>query len=200
MVRGNGLLADGERIIFETHRHPLFLATRFGVWLLASVALALAGVWVTLNGPIYPAAALWLAALVAAAVGFAHFLQWRGERYIVTTHRVMQLHGVLSRRVFDSSLEKVNDILLTQTLLGRIFGYGNLEIITGSDIGLNDLRGIGRAVVFKRTIVEARSALEDGHAAGGRMVQLLEALEELRDSGLISSDEYDAKRRQLVSR
>ena len=33
----------------------------------------------------------------------------------------------------DSSLEKINDAHLTQSWIGRIFGYGHLDIMTASD-------------------------------------------------------------------
>lgn len=200
MSRHDGLLADGERVLMQTHRHPLFLAMRLVLWVLGALVLIGLGVWAAVSLG-WPAAILaWVVALIPLTIGLVRFLRWRSERFLVTSRRVMQISGVLGRRVFDSSLNQVNDILLTQSLFGRMLDYGNVEIITGNDAGLNLLTGIARPVEFKRTIVEARDDVEDGRAMHGvdNTVQLLAALNELRDSGMLSPGEYEAKRRQLV--
>ncbi|HET7034583.1 MAG TPA: PH domain-containing protein [Thermomicrobiaceae bacterium] len=200
MAHRDGLLADGERVLMETRRHPLFLSLRLVLWALAALVLAGLGIWAAVSYG-WPLAILaWVIALFPLTIGLVRFLKWRSERFLVTTRRVMQISGVLGRRVFDSSLNQVNDILLTQSLFGRMLDFGNLEIITGNDAGLNRLTGIARPVEFKRTVVEARDDVEDGHAMHGldNTVQLLAALNELRDSGMLSPTEYEAKRRQLV--
>ena len=73
-------------------------------------------------------------------------IQWEAEQYIVTNRRVMQTEGIVNKKTVDSSLEKVNDIILTQSFLGRIMGYGDLEIITGSDVGINLLKRLAQPV------------------------------------------------------
>ena len=41
---------------------------------------------------------------------------------------------MLNKTSTDSSLEKINDARLNQSVFGRIFGFGDLEILTASDI------------------------------------------------------------------
>ena len=67
-------------------------------------------------------------------------LRWLNEEYVVTTRRVLQLEGVINKRLVDSSLEKINDAVLTQSLFGRIFGFGDLDILTASETGISRLR------------------------------------------------------------
>ena len=94
---------------------------------------------------------------------------------------------------------------MTQSLLGRLFGYGNIEIITGSEIGVNNLTGIADPFAFKRGLLEAKMDL-DGFSdnrrttrtSGQDPVRLLAALTELRDSGVISGDEYEERKAQLL--
>ena len=42
---------------------------------------------------------------------------------------------MLNKTSLDSSLEKINDAVLTQSIFGRMFGFGDLEILTASEIG-----------------------------------------------------------------
>jgi uncharacterized membrane protein YdbT with pleckstrin-like domain len=63
-------------------------------------------------------------------------LVWSHHQYIVTNWRVLQISGIFNKNVIDSSLEKVNDVKMTQSFFGRIFNYGNVEILTASELGV----------------------------------------------------------------
>lgn len=51
-------------------------------------------------------------------------IAWSMEFFIVTEHRVMLLTGVLNRRLGMIPLQKVTDIALDRSALGRMLGYG----------------------------------------------------------------------------
>lgn len=205
----DGLLAQDERVLIMAHRHILFLLQRTVLYLLGALALwilAIAAVTRLDTGGNWVALAAVVLSLVPLSIGIYRFFAWRFEQYAVTNYRIIQVEGILSKRTFDSALEKVNDVLMTQSLLGRIFGYGNIEIITGSEIGVNNLTGIADPFAFKRGLLEAKMALDGfsgrgapAPAAGGQdPVRLLAALTELRDSGLITPDEYESRKAQLL--
>jgi hypothetical protein len=82
------------------------------------------------------------------------------EEYVVTTRRVLQLEGVINKRVLDSSLEKINDAVLTQSLFGRLFGFGDLDILTAAETGISRLRMLRQADDFKRAMLDAKHELE----------------------------------------
>src|SRR3954453_16184505 len=63
-------------------------------------------------------------------------LRWQNEEFVVTTRRVLQTQGVVNKQVIDSSLEKINDAILTESIFGRVFGFGNLEVLTASETGI----------------------------------------------------------------
>jgi hypothetical protein len=155
------------------------------------------------------------------------FVQWEAEQYLVTSHRVMQTEGIINKKTIDSSLEKVNDIVLTQSFLGRILGYGDLEIVTGSDIGVNLLKRLAQPVKFKTTLLDAKAAMNDpddgprAHpaavpVAGGLMgakpkpttaagededpLKRIAELDNLRKSGAISDAEYQSAKARLLSK
>jgi uncharacterized membrane protein YdbT with pleckstrin-like domain len=78
----------------------------------------------------------------------------------MTNRRVIQVTGVFSKEVSDSLLEKLNDVKTDQTFLGRIFGYGDIEIMTASETGVNNFRHISKPLEFKRAMLEAKEELE----------------------------------------
>jgi Predicted membrane protein len=54
-----------------------------------------------------------------------------GSLYVVTNKRVIIKTGVISRRVVELVLVKCEGIYATQTVMGRIFGYGTIIVTTG---------------------------------------------------------------------
>ncbi len=141
-------------------------------------------------------------------------LQWSTEQYLVTTHRVIQTEGIVNKKTKDSSLEKVNDIQLTQSFFGRILGYGDLEIVTGSDEGVNLLHRLNAPVAFKTALLDQKVAL--GHeiigvpgegnklggapAAGDDPLKRLGELDDLRKRGAISDQEYQDAKAKILSK
>jgi hypothetical protein len=155
------------------------------------------------------------------------FLDWLNERYLITNRRVMEVKGVINKEISDSALEKVNDVKMRQSIVGRFLRYGTVEIITGSDIGVNMFRRISNPARFKRAMLNAKEALHTGElgdetqrsvppgrpAAGegvpeppaaapvvGHIPDLIEELAELHRKGIISDVEFQEKKRELLAR
>jgi len=141
-------------------------------------------------------------------------VQWFAKQYIITSRRVMEVEGVTDKHIRDSALEKVNDIELDQSLLGRLLGYGHVEIITGSDIGVDEFYMIRKPVEFKRAMLNAKENLdtpaaraEHGGVPRGEAEQQRSAIPELiaelallHKEGVLSDDEFESKKRELLSR
>jgi len=161
----------------------------------------------------------WIAFVVAIApcLEVARILlDWLNERYIITNRRVMEVRGIMNKHVRDSALEKVNDVELDQSIAGRLLGYGTVQIITGSDIGVNMFRRISNPVRFKREMLNAKEQLqasspvarsEDGLAAvdlstadKADIPDLIEELDDLRQRGILTQEEFEAKKKELLAR
>jgi hypothetical protein len=160
----------------------------------------------------------WIAVVVAVvpAVEVVRiFFDWLNERYIITNRRVMEVKGIINKNVSDSALEKVNDVKMQQSMVGRVLGYGTVQIITGSDIGVNCFRRISNPVRFKREMLNAKERLhesvspahaaeaitpESGAQAASTIPDLIVELAELRQQGLISEEEFQAKKKELLDR
>ena len=143
------------------------------------------------------------------------FFNWYNRKYIVTSWRVIQLSGIINKAVIDSSLEKVNDIELNQSFFGRIFGFGTVEILTASDIGVNKFKTIRDPLRFKNNIINAKERL--GHdddrrtsAKAGPVVQaapapadipaMIDRLDDLRKRGVLTEEEFQRSKQQLLQK
>ncbi len=87
-------------------------------------------------------------------------LSYMNHAYVITNRRVMQVSGVLNKSSADSSLEKINDAVLTQSIFGRIFGFGDLEVLTASDVGIDRFRMIVDPIGFKKAMLDAKHEFE----------------------------------------
>lgn len=165
-------------------------------------------------------------ALVPAVEVIRILLDWLNERYLITNRRVMEVRGTINKNLRDSALEKVNDVELRQSIVGRLLGYGTVQIITGSDIGVNEFRRISNPVRFKREMLNAKEnyhlagpgfdeeraisraapAADDPAKAGdadppkGDIPDLIAELAELHQQGIISDEEFQAKKTELLAR
>ncbi|MGH3073353.1 MAG: PH domain-containing protein [Gaiellales bacterium] len=225
------LLADGEVISRRARQHWLALlidsSTAIAAFLVGIVALVAIFV-VPLQGTARDIAS-WIA-LIAIVVGlvvlFIHAWRWWAEDYLVTNRRILKVEGVFSKRSADSALEKINDAVLTQGILGRLLGYGDLDILTAADTAIDRYHMLADAPGFKREMLNEKHALET-ELSGNRMpsppmraetqaaatesptqaaadsdavARTLASLADLRDRGAISAEEYDAKKRELLAR
>ena len=164
----DNLLASGEQPLRREHQHWFVIVAdaRYAIyaWIGAVVLLVLNNVVLSgsnLGG--LQSIVGWIV-LVLVVGGLLYFgwqvLRWQNEEFIVTSRRVLQTEGVVNKRVVDSSLEKINDAILSQSVFGRIFGFGDLEILTASESGTSRLRMLRQADDFKRTMLDAKHELE----------------------------------------
>ena len=72
----------------------------------------------------------------------------------------MQVGGVLNKHSADSSLEKINDAVLTQSIFGRMFDFGDLDVLTAADIGIDKFRMLRGPIDFKKAMLDAKHEFE----------------------------------------
>jgi uncharacterized membrane protein YdbT with pleckstrin-like domain len=205
----NKSLGDNEQIIHVTRQHWLVLAGEILSETVLSIAFI---VLVTLILVLMPLAAPWVAlgylVLIFPLVSlYRDALIWSSRKFVVTSFRVIQLAGVLNKNVTDSSLEKVNDVKLEQSMWGRLFGFGDIEILTASELGVNKFRRLSEPVRFKTAMLNAKEKLEHAPAAapapGSAQLDiptLISHLDDLRKQGVLTEAEFQAKKAQLLAK
>ena len=200
------LLGENEQIIFVTRQHWLFLLVEIlpeSILAVALVTLITLVWWIWL-----PNSLVWLAYLLLLLPLLSllrDVLIWANRKYILTNWRVIQISGVFNKDVTDSSLEKVNDVKLEQSFWGRLWDYGDIEILTASELGVNKFRQVGQPIRFKTAMLNAKEKLEQGQASSGRrsegdIVGLIAQLDSLRQHGVLSEEEFQQKKAQLLAK
>jgi uncharacterized membrane protein YdbT with pleckstrin-like domain len=206
------LLGEHEKILLTTRQHWLILAGSIFLEIVLILLIFAGSVTAAIFFPVYIAliVAIGFAVLLLPIVTMTiDILNWSNRQNIVTNHRVIQIAGVFNKSITDSSLEKVNDVKMVQSALGRVFDYGDIEILTASELGVNLLKRIERPVQYKIAMLNAKSQLEgydhldESPSPAGesdKFVSLLAQLDSLRKQGLLTEEEYQAKKMQVLDR
>lgn len=202
------LLSTNEKIIVRTHRHLFTIFGSLFKELVILIACAIAFVYIRTwysGDPFFFYIGIGIIAFLALASAFVDILRWQNNEYIVTSRRVIHANGIFSKNILDSSLNKINDVILQQSMMGRIFGYGTIKILTATEEVINLLDRISNPIGFKHAMLEAKNLLEPaatsafvGQAASA--TQLLEELDQLRARKIISDVEYEEKRKEILKR
>lgn len=168
MSYADGLLSTGERVIHREKQHwfVFIWGARYTILaVIAAVVLAILTNGMTGDGTAQTAKSVLNVAVVVLFVGGLANLGWtilryRNQEYVITNRRVMQVSGVLNKSSNDSSLEKINDAGLTQSIFGRIFGFGDLDILTAAETGVDRFRMLIDPVAFKIAMLDAKHEYE----------------------------------------
>ena len=158
------LLASGERILLRSRQHWFVMVwnSRWAVVaILLAVALIIMRALIGGSGPVLDVLG-WLTAimfLVGLAVIAWGWIRYLNEEFVITSRRIIHASGVVNKKASDSSLEMINDAVLTETVFGRMFGFGDLEVLTASESGIDDLVMLHNAKGFKKAMIEAKHEL-----------------------------------------
>lgn len=147
--------------------------------------------------------------LIPAGRFALEFLDWVNREYIVTNRRVIQIEGTVNKKIIDSSLEKVNDVRMTQSVLGRLLNYGDVEILTASEQGSNLFQRIADPIKFKTMMLDEKEKLGFAEmpassappaAPSENIPTLIASLSAMRKEGIISEEEFQKKKAELLAR
>lgn len=208
------ILGHGEEKLFVAHRHIVFLIARIAVRVLIALVLLILGIVLKIKVHDMAGNVLLIICIAAALVPIAQtvvlYLQWRNEIYVITPRRVIQVEGIFGKHTMDSSLNMINDLVLDQSVWGRMLNFGDLQVVTGNDFG-DTLQGVANPFAFKRALLAAREQYAQPVATYQTaplpatqpqedVTALIARLADLRDRGAISEADFDAKRAELLRR
>src|SRR3954453_5177896 len=164
MSYADGLLSTGERILYRNKQHPFVFiwGARYSILALVFAFLVLmirsglgsGGVNDTLSNVLGWATAILFFGGLAVA-GWT-ILRYFNQEYVLTNRRVIQVEGVFNRNATDGSLEKINDAVLTQSVFGRMFDFGDLTVLTASESGIEKMHMIRSPIVYKKKMLDAK--------------------------------------------
>jgi uncharacterized membrane protein YdbT with pleckstrin-like domain len=134
----------------------------------------------------------------------------------------MKVEGLLRKSTSGSALEKINDITMEEPLLGRWLGYGTVRVLTAADESNLHYTFMRKPLEFRKAILDAKllwerqdsrdiaEAVREAAAppavaavptsSGTEIADSIERLAQLRDSGAITTEEFEAKKAELLDR
>jgi uncharacterized membrane protein YdbT with pleckstrin-like domain len=140
------VLQQGERVVYETK-------LSWAMYIPGLLLLLAAIVFIVFTHVIFTTT-LWADIISIVLIVIALFLmaqewfeRWTTE-IAITDRRVIFKRGFIRRDTIEMSLEKVESVDVNQSLLGRLFDYGNVTI-RGTGTGFAPLRSIDSPLEFR---------------------------------------------------
>lgn len=133
-------LLPGEQILYTTKVHWLIYGMAIFMLLIAGATY-----WFF---PDYPAAA-WFLLLLAFISGVRAFIARNTTEYGITSQRIIVKTGWVSRMTVEQQLPRIESVNFTQTVWGRVFGYGTV-LLHGTGSGVTPISGIDNPLEFHK--------------------------------------------------
>ena len=197
------LLNDGEDVVLDLHPHWWFFI-RPSLAFVAAVVVAIA------VGPRVNVAAIRIALLAAMAATAVWWLlrywKWTTTHFVITTDRLVFRSGVLAKSGREIPLDRLNDISFHQGLFERMIGAGDLMIESAGERGQEQFTEIAHPARVQKVIYAEVERVKDRDAdriAGRGQLSIpeqIDKLDELRQRGVLTQAEFDAKKSQLLDR
>lgn len=143
------ILQPGEKVLYSTNAHWIFYLPAIVGWAVALVLVAASVTFPPIAVIGLPAAAvIAVVALYFTVKGWFHRLTTETD---VTDRRVVHKTGFIKRRTFEIALDKIESVDVEQTILGRIFNYGDVTIM-GVGEGRQTISTIASPLAFRSAI------------------------------------------------
>jgi len=124
-------LADGEDVVYRSRPHWMALGWPL-VWVVGLAITAVALLVGEPGAPVQVGYALAVAGVIALLWLAGRTLRWATTTLCVTTLRLVERAGVLSRRGTEIRLDRIAELSYRQSLPALVFGGGSLVVDTGA--------------------------------------------------------------------
>ena len=200
-------LKKDEKILLITRQHWIKLILPIFIWLL----VAALSIWLLQTTGL-------VITLVAALYPIIEYLSWKNNLWCITSIRVVDESGFFTRYSKESPLDKINNVEYDQSIWGRLFGYGNVDIQTAAEMGETTYELIHHPKLLKDTITHAQEEYKKT-AINNQAFQLAQAIAatsaassstqniiadelhklfELLQKGAITQEEYNQQKSRLL--
>jgi len=143
------ILQPGEKVLYSTNAHWIFYLPAIVAWIVVLALVAASGALPPMALVGLPAAAvIAIAAVYFTIRGWFHRLTTETD---VTDRRVVHKTGFIKRRTFEIALDKIESVDVEQSILGRIFNFGDVTIM-GVGEGKQTISTIASPLAFRSAI------------------------------------------------
>ena len=210
------LLNEGEEISLDLRPHWWYFGNHIlsGVPLLVILMVIQFETHGSVKGWLQ---AIWgIAALLWAGWLALEYLKWNFTHFVITSDRVLFRSGVLSKHGVEIPLERVSNINFRQSIFERMIGAGDLAIESAGRDGQSTFNDVRQPEVVQQELYKQMERYAKKRASWSQpppaaaapasakaelsIPEQLEQLAGLRDRGVISAAEFEAKKAQLLER
>jgi uncharacterized membrane protein YdbT with pleckstrin-like domain len=203
------LLNDGEEVALDLRPHWWYFSRHIlsGIPLLILLVLAF-----KIDNTV-----LWwfwaVVALVWAGWLGLQYLNWTFTHFVVTSSRVIFRTGVLAKHGVEIPMDRIANINFNQSLWERMIGAGDLEIESAGKDGQTKFDNVWHPDAVQQELyrqmelhAKTRAGWNAGTAApapaarAASVPEQLQQLADLRDRGVLTPAEFEAKKAQLLER
>jgi uncharacterized membrane protein YdbT with pleckstrin-like domain len=200
---GEQNLNEGEVIALDLKPHWWVFALPGGSLLGVLVLLGLAA-WAFDSQPLEVVLGIVvLGLLVWIGVRYA---QWTTTNFVVTSRRLIYRSGVVSKSGIEIPLDRVNNVIFRQTLFERMLGAGDLMIESAGESGQQHFENVRKPSAVQKEIYHQMELLEQSRISPAApppeesIPDKIAKLARLRDDGVLTQDEFETKKRELLGR
>ena len=145
-----------------------------------------------------------LAALVNLGVVYG---KWSTTYFVLSNERLIFRTGVLTKRGVELPIDRIDNINFRQSLFERIIGAGDLLIESAGESGQSKFSNVRKPEAIQNEIYRQIDRRHDRKLGGANapapaedIAAKIRELDALRQQGLVTDDEFEVKRRDLLDR
>ncbi|MCH7789674.1 MAG: PH domain-containing protein [Acidobacteria bacterium] len=207
------LLSNDEVIVLDLVPHWWYIV-KSGSLLGLAVVLGLIAVLNDYYGWVNSIVGLLL--LIALGYFGIKYAQWRSTNFVITNERVITRTGVVSKKGMEIPVDRINTVFFEQGAFERMIGAGSLMVESAGEGGqqvIPDVRSPSKVqseIYAQMEAFEARrvgrmgdamaGAVSASQPSGPSVPAQIKELDQLRQDGLLSEEEYAAKKKELLDR
>ena len=210
------LINEGETVVLDLKPHWWFFWKHI---LVGAGLIVILGLWLAFQ----PDSAVLKYVLVIAILIYVVFvvvkyLTWTYTHFVLTDRRVISRSGIISKRGTEVPLDRVNNIDFSQKFWERLIGAGDLSIESAGKDGQSHFQNVRHPDMVQQEVyrqMEVNSRRQAGwhadamaernpsapaSAAAPDVADQIAKLATLRDQGALTSEEFEAKKTELLDR
>jgi len=160
-------LREGEEVNYQILRHWIIMVKPFIIFAISIFAF----IWMMLSETRFAHNFFFMSLCLMVFCGllFWYSIAERNvDIWVVTNQRVIDETGLFNQKVKVSPLDKINNVECNQDIIGRMLGYGTVEIQTAAEQGATINQYVSKPKELRNAIDNMQERLRQSQYAGKR--------------------------------
>jgi uncharacterized membrane protein YdbT with pleckstrin-like domain len=159
-------LLPGEHLVLKDHPHWIVVVKSLVVPIILLIVAGVLDVTVTNTGIAnFPVIVSLIAIAIAGLWLIVVWIRWQSTAYTLTDQRIKIESGVFARESKMIPIDRVQDCTTKQSLIGRMLGYGRVEVDAAGAQGAEVLDHLPNPGVFRDQVFVQSERRRTGAAA-----------------------------------